>query len=86
MTASLVYVLCAVASLTCTLLLVRGWRRSGNRLLLYSSLCFLMLTLSQAVLVIDLVFVPQVDLLVFRQLLSGLGLVLLVWGFIWDGR
>jgi hypothetical protein len=84
--ATLVYVLCAVASLVCTMLLVRGWQRTRARMLLHSSLCFLLLTLSQVALVVDLVIAPDADLLIYRQLLSALGVFLLVWGFIWDGR
>ena len=40
MMAGAVYILCAVLSLACALLLARAYRRSRNRLLLWSALCF----------------------------------------------
>lgn len=84
--APVVYVLCALASLACSALLVRGWARSRSRFLFWASLCFAGLALSNVLLVIDLVMLPQVDLLTCRQLVTLAALVVLTWGFIWDAR
>ncbi len=52
--AAAAYVVCALTSLTCAVLLARAWRRTGVRLLLWSFLCFTLLSVNNFVLVIDL--------------------------------
>lgn len=79
-----VYILCAVTSLVCTLLLLRGYRRTGVRLLLWSALCFLGLTIDNLMLYVDIHVVPQVDLSVWRKLPGLIGIGVLVFGLIWD--
>jgi hypothetical protein len=82
---SAVYLLCLAASAVCTFLLFRAWRASGSRLLFLSALCFVGLTLNNALLFIDVVLLPvEVDLRPFR-LLSSIGAVgVLLYGFIWE--
>jgi hypothetical protein len=46
--AETVYILCALTSLACAVLLVRGYRRTPSRLLLLSSFCFVGLALNNA--------------------------------------
>ena len=84
MMASVVYVLCALTCLACTALLLRGFRRSGVRLLLWSSLCFALLALENAILFVDRVIIPQTDLSALRNGIGLLGLVLLLYGLIWE--
>jgi hypothetical protein len=60
--AEVIYILCSLTSLACTILLLRGYLRRQVKLLLWSSLCFLGLTLSNVLLFIDLVVVPGMDL------------------------
>jgi hypothetical protein len=83
--APVIYSLCALTSFACCVLLWRGWRAGGNRLLLWSALCFAGLTLNNLLLVIDKVVLPtQVDLYNSR-LVSGLVAVsLLLFGLIWE--
>ena len=83
--ASVVYGLCAVTSVICAGLLGRGYMRSKARLLLWSTLCFLLLTVNNILLVIDRVLLmEEVDLYRLR-LVTALGaLALLVYGLIWD--
>lgn len=83
--APVIYSLCALTSFACCLLLWRGWRAGGNRLLLWSALCFAGLTLNNLLLVIDKVVLPtQADLYTSR-LVSGLVAVsLLLFGLIWE--
>lgn len=84
--AELVYILCALTSLVCASLLVRGYRRSRTQLLMWSALCFLCLAASNTVLVIDLVLTPPtIDLLALRMTIGLVGLVMLVHGLIWEG-
>jgi hypothetical protein len=84
--AILVYVLCALTSLGCAVLLWRGWLRSRARLLLWSALCFAGFFLNNLMLVIDTQFVPQTDLSVWRTLPAAAGLALLVYGLVWDSN
>lgn len=81
-----VYVLCALTSILCALLLVRSWQRSRARILLWSSLCFIGLAVNNALLLIDLVFVPEVDLSAARALTALGGVGALVIGLIWERR
>ena len=80
----LVYLLCATTALICSSLLFRGFRRSGTRLLLWCALFFLSLTLENAILFIDLVIVPDTDLLTIRTSIALIGVTLLLVGLIWD--
>jgi hypothetical protein len=79
-----VYILCALTSLTCAILLWRGYRRSGARLLLWSALCFAGLFLNNVLLVIDTRILPDVDLAIVRLLPALLGAAVLVYGLVWD--
>jgi hypothetical protein len=82
--AEAVYILCALLSVACALLLMRAWSRTRTRLLLYSGLCFMWLALNNSILLIDLVLVPGIDLSVFRTLTSLGGAATLLYGLIWD--
>jgi hypothetical protein len=82
--ALLVYVLCAVTSLACAVLLLRAYRRSRVRLLLWSGLCFSLFTLNGVLLIVD-VRTPERDLSVVRSLPLLLGIGMLLYGLVVDG-
>lgn len=83
--ASAVYVLCALTSLACAILLLRGYRRRGVRLLLWSGLAFVGFTLGNVMLVLDLVVIgPRMDLAIWRSLPVLAGLGVLIYGMVWD--
>jgi len=82
--AQIVYVTCALTSLLCTVLLWQNWRKTGIRLLLWSALCFLGLTLNNVMLFVDIVLFPDTDLSILRTLPAVLGVGALVFGFIWE--
>ena len=82
--AEIVYLLCAVTSLTCAVLLVRGYRRQRHRLFLWSSLCFIGLALNNILLFVDLVVLPDYDLAMARSIPAALGLMTLLCGLIWE--
>ena len=84
--AAAVYVLCALTSLACAVLLLRGYRERGVRLLLYSGLAFAGFALGNGMLVVDLIVVPTVDLAIFRSLPVLFGLLVLIYGLVWDAR
>jgi hypothetical protein len=83
--AAAVYLLCTLTSLVCTVLLLRGYRRSGTRLLLWSGLCFLGLFVNNGLLFIDLIVLPSsLDLSIWRLLPALIGVAVLCWGLIWE--
>lgn len=81
----LVYILCALTSFLCAVLLWRGYRRSGARLLWWSAWCFVGLTLNNVLLVADMA-IPQIDLSLIRTLPALLGVALLIFGLVWEGQ
>jgi hypothetical protein len=82
---TLVYALCALTSLVCTVLLARAYVRSRMRLLLWSALCFAGFSLQNVLLLVDRA-TPAVDLSVARTLPALLGVLLLLWGLVWESR
>jgi hypothetical protein len=83
---TIVYLLCAVAALVCSVLLLRAYRRTGTRLLLWSGLCFGFLTLNNVLVAVDLVIFPDVDLFMLRNVSALAGVVALLYGLIWEAR
>lgn len=84
--ASLVYLLCLLAALTCAVLLLRAYRTNGSRLLLWVGLGFAALTLNNLLLVIDLVVWRHVDLWAARQAAAGLAVCIFLYGFLWEAE
>ena len=83
--APVIYSLCALTSFACCVLLWRGWRAGGNRLLLWSALCFAGLTVNNLLLVIDKVVLPtQVDLYTSRLVSALVAVSLLLFGLVWE--
>ncbi len=81
-----VYLLGAFTSLLCAVLLLRGYLRGRRRLLLWSGLCFAGLALSNALVFVDLVLLPHVDLFPHRLLLTAISMALLLYGLIWESQ
>ncbi len=86
MIAKSIYVLCAMTSLLCFVLLFRGYLRWRTRILLSSSAAFLAFGIANILLVIDLIVLPDVDLLLLRNIATLAGVALLLWGLIGDVR
>lgn len=84
--ATLVYLLCFIAALTCALLLMRAYRQSRTRLLLWNSLGFMALTLNNLLLVVDLVVLRGVDLWAVRQVAAIVAIGIFVYGFLWEAE
>lgn len=78
------YALALLTSLACTVLLFRAWSRQRFRLLLWSAVCFAGLTVNNALLFLDLVILPAVDLRVPRLLAALAGIAAMLYAFIWD--
>ena len=82
--ATAVYVLSALVSLACVTLLLRSYAATRNGLLLWAALCFLGLTLNNFLLFVDKVLATDVDLSVWRGIPALLGLLVLVFGLVWE--
>lgn len=82
--AELVYVLCAVTCLICTLLLGRGYLRSRQRLLAWSTVCFAGLFVSNVVTVVDLAVVRDYDLRWLRGIVGSASVAVMAIGLIWE--
>ncbi|HUG90378.1 MAG TPA: DUF5985 family protein [Planctomycetaceae bacterium] len=82
-----VYILCAVTSCLCAVLLLRGYSRNGVRLLFWSGLCFIGLAADNALLYVDLVIIPTLDVIsTWRRVPALVAVALLVYGLIWDSK
>lgn len=79
-----VYLLCFLTSAGCAALLMRSYRRTRTRLLLWSALCFVCLALNNLLLVADLLILPDWDFRLLRQAFLLLAVGVLLFGFIWD--
>jgi hypothetical protein len=73
--------LALLTSLSCMVLLFRGYAASGVRLLLWSALCFVFLTGNNFFLVLDL-WITTVDFRPYRLTTALLGIGFLLYGFI----
>jgi hypothetical protein len=81
-----VYLLCALTSLACAVLLLRGYGERGIRLLLYSGLAFVGFAVGNAMLVVDVLVGPSLDLSLLRSVPVLLGLMVLIYGLVWDAK
>jgi hypothetical protein len=83
---TVVYVLCLAASALCAGLLLRAWRQSRSRLLLWTATAFVFLAINNLFLVADLVLFPTVDLWPYRQAASLAAVAVLIYGFVWEAQ
>ncbi len=84
--APVVYMLGTLVTLACGILLLRGYVRGRKKLLLWSGLCFLALAVSNLLVFVDLVILPDVDLYRWRLLFAAIAMLLLLFGLIWEGE
>ncbi len=83
---ALVYILGMLTSLLCAILLLRGYAQSRTKLLLWSGLCFVGLTTSNALLFIDLVLLPGANLYLLRLATATVAMLLLLYGLVWESE
>ncbi len=84
MMAAAVFIACAVTSVLCVVLLIRGWLATRSRLLLWSSLGFTGLALNNIILVLDRLVIVDANLALPRAVAAFLGVLVLLTGCIWD--
>lgn len=80
-------VLAILTSVSCMVLLFRGYARTGARLLFWSALCFVFLSVNNTLLFVDIIVFPTtVDLRLYRILASLAGVLCLLYAFIWEAE
>jgi hypothetical protein len=85
--ANIAYILCTLTSIVCAALLLRGYKQSHSRLLFWCGLCFVGLALNNILLFIDVKTPNDVlDLSHIRSLPAVVGLLLMIFGLIWEKR
>jgi hypothetical protein len=84
--ASAVYLLGTFVALFCGLLLARGYRQSRQRLLLWSAICFFGLGITNALVFVDIVMLPNIDLHLLRRSTAAASMLILIYGLIWDSE
>lgn len=83
--APIIYALCTLTSLTCAVLLLRGYFRNRHRVLFWSGLCFVGLSVNNILLVVDRVALPTtVDLSTWRLAAAFFAPLVLLFGLIWE--
>lgn len=82
--ASALYIASSLTTLLCAILLLRAYFNVGRRLLLWSGLCFIGLTVSNLLVIADLVLFPTIDLYTYRLATETVAMALLLYGLIWD--
>jgi hypothetical protein len=83
MLGAITYLLCAVTAFACFALLWRGWLSNRAALLFWSALCFAGLTVSNVLLVVDKLVLPDADLSPLRLAVTLVALLLLIFGLVW---
>lgn len=82
--AELIYFLCAVTSLASAWLLIRSYLKTRFKLLFWSALCFVGLSINNLLLVADKMIFPAIDLSIWRLVVALVALLLLLFGLIWE--
>jgi hypothetical protein len=79
-----VYILCLITSVVCAGLLLRSWRRSGTRFLMWCALAFSLLALNNLFVVSDMILFPSIELWAARQAAAFAAVAVLLYAFIWE--
>lgn len=80
------YLLAALSSVACMAFLFRGYAQTGTRLLFWSALCFVGLSINNVLLFFDLPLFTQVDLRPYRLIAALIGVGFLLYAFIWEAE
>lgn len=78
-----IYMLGALTSLLCALLLLRAYAAKHRKLLLWSGVCFTGLTISNGLVFVDLILFPDVSLYRLRLITAAVAMLPLLYGLIW---
>ena len=78
------YILTIITTLVCSILLLRAYIRVRNRLLLWSGLCFVGLTIDNVLVFADIIMFPALDLYTYRLASAAISISLLLFGLVWE--
>ena len=81
--AATVFILCALTSVTCAVLLGRAWRETRATLLFWSALGFAAFAVNNVMLVVDEIVVPGTDLRWTRDVSGFAAVAILLFGLLW---
>jgi hypothetical protein len=81
---ALTYALCALTALACAIMLLIGARKTGSRMLFWSGLCFAGLSVSNALIAVDAMTVPDLGML--RLGVSLVSVALLLYGLVFEEK
>jgi hypothetical protein len=84
--AAAVYILGFLTTSACAVLLLRGYYRARKKLLLWSGCCFGGLAISNLLVFVDLVLLPDIDLYRYRLAVAVVAMALLLYGLIWESK
>lgn len=84
--ATTVYLLCAITSATCAVLLFRSWRTERLRLVLWTALGFTGLAVNNVLLLVDESLLSGTDLRLLRDLSGTVAVGVLLLGLVWESR
>lgn len=79
-----IYLLCTLTSLACAWLLLSSYRRTRHRLLFWSGLCFVAMTVNNILLTLDKAVYAEIDLLPWRLSAALIAVILLLYGLIYE--
>lgn len=84
MIAHVIYMLCALTALACAWLLIRNYRQTRSRLLMWSGLCFLGLAANNLMRALAGWVLPDFDFTAWRMGVALIAISLLLFGLIWE--
>ena len=79
-----IFGLCAVTATLCAFFLLRGYFRTRTRLLLWSGLCFVFLSVNNVLVIADRWIFPDIPLMNLRLATSLVGILFLIYGLVWE--
>jgi hypothetical protein len=82
--AAVIYLLCSATAFACAFLLLRNYRHSRHRILLWSGLCFVGMFVNNLLLMVDRLLLPDIDLSTLRLCAALLALLPLLYGLVWE--
>lgn len=75
-----------LTTLLCAFLLLRAYANVRRKLLLWSGLCFVILTLTNFLVIADLMIFPDIDLYTYRLGTTAVAMTVLLYGLIWESE
>ncbi len=83
---SAVYILATLVCCLSAVLLLRGYKAGGQRLLLWSGISLLGLTLTNLLVFFDIVVFTQFDFYPYRLAAAAVSMLILVYGLVQEGE